>query len=824
MLPEELVNTATSSTDSDTDMGTSHTNPSKSPENRLSIPDEGEFESNDTQASQSSYRSTASNSEKYKRRSYKPVEQGLVGLTNLGNTCYMNSALQCLSHTREIMEFFVKDSDYNGEINRNNPMGTGGRLVVSFAGLMKNLWTPDETEYSIAPTRLKRDLAEFAPHLAGYAQQDAQEFLAFLLDGLHEDLNRITKKQYIEEPDLDNDILEKKTLDRLAAEAWQRYLRRNSSHLVDLFQGQLKSELKCQTCSYFSIRFDPVMYLSLPLRNKEGELVGGLQEAFNAYTEEEDLGSENEWMCPRCKCMRQATKKIDVWVLPPILIVHLKRFEFDHHTRRLCKLDSLVDCPTEGLDLASLVKGKYKFPPTYELYAVLNHKGMSISYGHYTAFCKYTNTNCWYQFNDESVSMLSGLSPPVVTHHSYVLFYRRTSHKGNFHLKQSVNSPQDWPFVMRKHSMDQLATGASSSHRLEGSPTMGPVIHEKELWTPPVATAEEDGRRLIEESPQTGGRRHKSPKDRKRQETGDVDRKRSDVQEGCPQVLIKPTATVSIGGREKRLSESKRSDDKTVDRRPEGRGDQRMLEDGNMDMATNSSRSLGNSGRLSTTVPAEGVTKSPATPVIGLSPNVVARRLDSTPSKTSKKSATCLNPAGLRMGVSRGGEARMETDEDDSNRSSSSCRNKVLETRAVKEELANSEKEKIEKTRRLEAALNHPSTSMATSLHHSNISRETREPSQGSSASRLRSERGSDFRPTDLRNGEARVGDGRQGDGRQTDGRNGSGREGTHGGSQGSVTKHKHKQFLCKAGSRESMSPQSDYSPIQYPLAPSVLP
>ncbi|CAO1617632.1 unnamed protein product [Jaminaea pallidilutea] len=189
--------------------------------------------------------------------------KGLKGLQNLGNTCFMNSALQCLSNTPELKEYFVTKV-FEQEINSDNPLGNGGALASAFGSLIQQLWSGAGSSFT--PRDFKWSLARFAPQFSGYAQQDTQELLAFLLDGLHEDLNRIQKKPYIEAPDWEGGGLE--DMVRFAKRQWDIYKMRNDSVIVDLFQGQYRSTLVCPVCAKVSIKFDPFMYLTLPLPNK----------------------------------------------------------------------------------------------------------------------------------------------------------------------------------------------------------------------------------------------------------------------------------------------------------------------------------------------------------------------------------------------------------------------------------------------------------------------------------------------------------------------------------------------------------------------------
>ncbi|KAG2330310.1 hypothetical protein Bca52824_001490 [Brassica carinata] len=181
---------------------------------------------------------------------------GLAGLSNLGNTCFMNSALQCLAHTPPIVEYFLQD--YSADLNKDNPLGMRGELAIEFGELLKKLWSSGRN--AVAPRSFKTKLARFAPQFSGYNQHDSQELLAFLLDGLHEDLNKVKRKPYIELKDSDN-----RPDDEVAEERWNYHKARNDSVIVNVCQGQYKSTLVCPVCGKISITFDPFMYLSLPL-------------------------------------------------------------------------------------------------------------------------------------------------------------------------------------------------------------------------------------------------------------------------------------------------------------------------------------------------------------------------------------------------------------------------------------------------------------------------------------------------------------------------------------------------------------------------------
>ncbi|XP_076985438.1 ubiquitin carboxyl-terminal hydrolase 4 isoform X4 [Tamandua tetradactyla] len=193
------------------------------------------------------------------------VQPGLCGLGNLGNTCFMNSALQCLSNTAPLTDYFLKD-EYEAEINRDNPLGMKGEIAEAYAELIKQMWSGRDGH--VAPRMFKTQVGRFAPQFSGYQQQDSQELLAFLLDGLHEDLNRVKKKPYLELKDANGrpDVV-------VAKEAWENHRLRNDSVIVDTFHGLFKSTLVCPECAKVSVTFDPFCYLTLPLPLKKDRIM-----------------------------------------------------------------------------------------------------------------------------------------------------------------------------------------------------------------------------------------------------------------------------------------------------------------------------------------------------------------------------------------------------------------------------------------------------------------------------------------------------------------------------------------------------------------------
>lgn len=182
---------------------------------------------------------------------------GMTGLTNMGNTCYLSSALQCIGHVRPLVLYFLRQL-YRRELNPTNPLGMKGEIATVFGDLLMQLWVGQAR--TIAPWRMRQAISKYAPHFVVTQQQDTQEVMAFLLDGLHEDLNRVTDRAYVEMPDSEG-----RPDEQVAAEWWENHRARNSSIIVDLFHGQLRSKVRCCECGYTNVKFDPFTFLTLPL-------------------------------------------------------------------------------------------------------------------------------------------------------------------------------------------------------------------------------------------------------------------------------------------------------------------------------------------------------------------------------------------------------------------------------------------------------------------------------------------------------------------------------------------------------------------------------
>ncbi|KAJ9608873.1 hypothetical protein H2200_006644 [Cladophialophora chaetospira] len=189
--------------------------------------------------------------------------KGITGLTNLGNTCYMNSALQCLRSVPELTNYLLLDL-WKKDLNVDNPLGYHGEVAKAYANLIHQV--DDESSSSTSPAKFKVTIGRYGTNFSGYQQQDSQEFLLFLLDALQEDLNRKKKKPYFEKTDSTDEMVEDSAaLQAFGDKNWYEHEARNDSIVTDLFTGMYKSTVTCPVCDKVSITFDPFLNLTLHL-------------------------------------------------------------------------------------------------------------------------------------------------------------------------------------------------------------------------------------------------------------------------------------------------------------------------------------------------------------------------------------------------------------------------------------------------------------------------------------------------------------------------------------------------------------------------------
>lgn len=346
-----------------------------------------------------------------------------LGLSNMGNTCFLNSAMQCFMHLPEVVTYFVTptkspgaEPNYMSDLNRNNHEHV---LVQQLGKLMQAMCSPPGELSTIRPESFVRCLiqAKFADKFTGSRQHDSHELLLHVMNLLHEGIRYSVSIKINGEPVNDHQ--------KLIQEAYQRWVgtyENDYSFMIDTFYGQTHATTQCPKCDFVSHVFEPFCYLipEIPQHSDQNHPVT-LYDCLSRYSSSETLDNQNEWKCDKCHQDVQAYRKIDLWRTPQILIVTLKRFV--GYGKQMRKDNRLIDFPLDGLDIGQYVKGAVHNDSTiYDLWAVSNHMG-GTSGGHYTASIR-RDKGDWYYFDDNKVAKIDD-SRKVVNPMAYILFYRR---------------------------------------------------------------------------------------------------------------------------------------------------------------------------------------------------------------------------------------------------------------------------------------------------------------------------------------------------------------------------------------------------------------
>ena len=335
----------------------------------------------------------------------KYENKGLSGLSNLGNTCFINSCMQIMSHTYELNNFLDNEC-YKKKLKNKYDSA----ILLEWDELRKILWNEN---CIVSPGKFIKTIQKVAKLkkveiFTGYSQNDASEFLLFLVDCFHNALSREINIDITGNPENDTDNLAIKCFEMI-----KNCYSKDYSEIWNIFYAVHISEISRKDNGKILSR-KPEAYFMIDLPIPSDKKLPSLIDCFNHYVKEEVIENYNDEIN---KEIVTINKKILFWSFPNILAICLKRFNY-----RFQKNKILVTFPINELDLSPYVIGYKKEKYKYELYAVCNHT-RGVMGGHYTSYVKNANGK-WYHYNDTFVSEVP-TPDSIISPKAYVLFYRK---------------------------------------------------------------------------------------------------------------------------------------------------------------------------------------------------------------------------------------------------------------------------------------------------------------------------------------------------------------------------------------------------------------
>ena len=342
--------------------------------------------------------------EKKENKYEKYEDKCLVGLRNLGNSCFLNSCVSVLIHTYELQDILIVKSSINKRAEDVKILTEWNKLSdAMFRSPKKSIISPVSFVMAVREVALKKNMDDFSKCI----QNDICEFLGFIINTLHDAISTKVKMNICGDIKTEQD-----KLGVLALNTIKNMYSKDYSKIIKTFYGVSISTL--QTQHNISQIGEPFFTLSMPIPTNATTLFDCIDE----YVKPEILDGDDCVLDEKTGEKVSGEKKVRFWSLPDILIIELKRSMWGGVGAKNIKH---IDFPLDGANFSSYVDGYAGENSIYNLYGVCNHIG-GVNGGHYTAYIKNAN-GCWYHCNDDSITEID--SDRIITACASCLFYRR---------------------------------------------------------------------------------------------------------------------------------------------------------------------------------------------------------------------------------------------------------------------------------------------------------------------------------------------------------------------------------------------------------------
>ena len=338
--------------------------------------------------------------------------KGLSGLSNLGNTCFLNACMQVLSHTYELNDFLNLET-YKKRLKNKYESA----MLIEWDDLRKLLWSENCIVSPVKFVRTVQKLAQIKGQelFTGYDQNDMTEFLIFVIDCFHESLSREVNMNIV-----GTVVNERDKIAMVCFERIKQMYSNDYSEIWNIFYGIQVSHLtSIETENIMSMTPEPYFIINLPIPPNMNQ--PSLLDCFDLYVEPEIMDGDNCVLNELTGQKEAAKKTLSFWSFPTVLVIDIKRFNSSNR-----KKQNLVDFPIDNLNLSKYVIGYNKESYVYDLYGVCNHSG-SVLGGHYTSFIKNANGK-WYHCDDTNITEVTN-PQQIVTPKAYCFFYRKRVEK-----------------------------------------------------------------------------------------------------------------------------------------------------------------------------------------------------------------------------------------------------------------------------------------------------------------------------------------------------------------------------------------------------------